>query len=69
MRDEPVMICELCGRGFLRSPGCKIDPTPIWATSFSQSDGACLGNIRMAARSTVIRNLDNWELTNVKDRR
>ena len=67
MRDDPVMVCELCGCGFLVNPGSKIHPTPIWFTSFSEAPGACLGNIRMAYRSTLIRNLDLWEISNVKD--
>jgi hypothetical protein len=58
--EEPVFVCSMCGRGFLKVPG-KLDPVPVWFTTFSQSEGPCLGEIRLAYRSTLIRNLDNAE--------
>lgn len=67
VRDDPVMICTGCGRGFLVSPGSKLDPVPVWFTSFSRSEGSCLGRIMMADRRMQIHNIDQWELSNAKD--
>jgi hypothetical protein len=61
MRDDPVFVCAGCGRGFIRHPGCKLDPVPVWFTSTAQSEGPCLGNITLAYRSSLIRNLDHAE--------
>lgn len=62
MRNEdPVFVCAGCGRGFIGHPGCKLDPVPVWFTSFSQSEGPCLGAVTLAYRSTLIRNLNDHE--------
>jgi len=64
-REDPVFVCAGCGRGFVRHPGCKMDPYPAWAMlepgPNSESGGACLGAVTLAYRSQLIRNLDNAE--------
>lgn len=59
--EEPVFVCAGCGAGFLRHPGSKMHPHPVWFTSFSESDGPCLGKVTLAYRSQLIRNLDAAE--------
>lgn len=61
IRDEPVMVCETCGCGFLVNPGSKIHPTPAWFTSFSEADGACLGRILMKSRRFLAQQIINKE--------
>lgn len=62
-REEPVFVCASCGRGFVRHPGCKLDPVPVWffmnAGPDSESGAACLGTVTLAYRSQLIRNLDD----------
>lgn len=63
--DAPVFVCASCGRGFVRHPGSKFDPVPVWfvgAAGGPQSEGPCLGVVTMAYRSQLIRNLDNAEI-------
>lgn len=64
-RDEPVFVCAGCGRGFVRHPGAKIDPFPIWSVGVHdgdpRSEGPCLGTVTLAYRSQLIRNLDEHE--------
>lgn len=64
--ENPVMICELCGRGFLVSPRTKVDPVPQWFTSFASSGDACLGKVVMANRQRQVNFLDQWEISNAK---
>lgn len=59
--DHPVMVCEACGRGFLKHPGSRFDPVPRWFTGSSQSDGPCAGRIIMIDRETLIRSLHGQE--------
>lgn len=68
-RDEPVMVCDGCGCGFLRMPRGGIHVHPVWGwTETIKADGMCLGTVVTANRQIQIRNLDNWELNDVKDR-
>lgn len=66
-REEPVFVCAGCGRGFVRHPGCKIDPFPVWSVGTEEgdprSDGPCLGAVTLTYRSTQIRNLENANRT------
>jgi hypothetical protein len=57
----PVMVCELCGRGFIKHPGTKYDPVPVYFGSFFQSDGPCAGKILMLDRQSLIRRWDHAE--------
>jgi hypothetical protein len=65
MRQDPVFVCAGCGRGFVRHPGCKIDPFPVWSVGIKEtdprSDGPCLGAVTATYRSILIRNLDDAE--------
>lgn len=61
MRDEPVMICNTCGRGFLVNPGSKIDPVPVWFTGDAASGGTCGGEIVMRNRRALITKFEKWE--------
>ncbi len=68
MRDNPVFVCELCGRGFLVMPPGGIDVWPIWGwTEAEKSEGMCAGHVVAADRQTQVRNLDIWEIEHVKD--
>jgi hypothetical protein len=68
LRDEPIMICATCGVGFLRNPGSKVHPTPVWFVGFEKggptSGGTCGGEIRMRDRRTQIHYLDLTEAEN-----
>ena len=66
-RVEPVMVCDSCGRGFLRNPGSKIDPVPVWFTTDADSGGTCGGRIRMLNRYAQILRLDQQEDQNGQD--
>lgn len=65
MRDEPVIICAHCGVGFLRNPGSKIHPYPVWAVSIHDggptSGDACGGPLVMRNRRAEIIKLDLQE--------
>lgn len=64
--DNPVLVCEACGRGFVVSPGTKTDPVPVWFTSTESSGFACSGRLVMANRKRQIDFIDQWEKSNAK---
>ncbi len=64
MRDEPVMICGSCGCGFLRNPGSKVHPFPVWWTSTVDSGGTCGGPIVLRNRHAQIIKLEAENVEN-----
>lgn len=67
-RTDPVFVCELCGRAFLRYPG-RYDNTPVWWNSWTQSEGPCAGKVVMTYRETLLRNLEHAEQLRRTDER
>lgn len=66
---HPVLVCELCGRGFLVAPPQGIDQWPVWGwTATIKSEGPCAGRVVIANRETLIRNLDEWEIEHAEPR-
>jgi hypothetical protein len=60
--SEPVMICNVCGKGFLRMPKDCIDIWPVWGwTELARADGMCLGEVQMINRASAIRQAEKWE--------
>ena len=63
---QRVVICDLCGRGFLTiSHGA--DNLPLWWVESGGEGGICGGAIRMVSRKSAIRAADNYELIGGED--
>lgn len=65
-RSEPVMICNVCSKGFLRMPKGAIDVHPVWGwTELIRAEGMCGGTVQMINRASAIRQAEKWEPKNV----
>ena len=64
---DPVLICNVCFKGFLRMPRGAIDVHPVWGwTELARSDGMCGGTVYLINRASAIRQAEKWECQDVE---
>jgi hypothetical protein len=60
--ETPVIICDACGKGFLRWSGDGVDIEPVWfLLSSGMNGGTCGGALVMISRHTAIEIADRFE--------
>lgn len=63
--DDPVLVCDKCGRGFLTAQPHSIDQFPLWVVVSTMEAGPlCTGTIRLLSRPAALRLASKQELYN-----
>jgi hypothetical protein len=60
--EGPVIICDLCGKGFLTMITGGVDIDPIWVMLGARENGGiCGGALTLVSRSRAIQIADDYE--------